>query len=556
MPFCVGRSPPQGTLVGTVDGVGQVAPRGLERALGEPVGLTLDEAVVHERERLERRDRLATRRRLHGGTRAIEGVEERFLPRVDIHPVDGAPVELGIVAVDGVIEGGVEVRGREGAEARTPHRGIEFPTHREHRVAHRLGFEAPWRITPEEDRVGIDCRRLLVVIRGLSVGRGKEDGAVEGLEPPSPAHQFPSQPVEELRVARPATVEAEIARCRHEPTAEVILPDPVGDHAGREGIGRSGDPGCEPPPPLRFGGLWYEPQIGVDSGDGREPGRRHDRTGGRDAPTEEERRWRWLDTDADIRHFRGGGGRLGLLLEFIDPRRGPGVAAPLGIVEAGEDLLLRDGEAPGPEGGDHLLVAEGPVVKRSLENLAVEKAVAGAVVPQPEKDRRRPLLKRPQRRRGDIRGGVTLAVAVERDAVVGAVDRRHVDRLTGRRRLLRRLEVVRPGEAAAAGDPFPRLPLAKHDRVEISVRCAFDRDRRPSPLIEVRQHDPNLERFFPYGLGDRITFEGGLASPVEPEPSPDDLGSSMELAAGRCTAILERPADQGRRAGGRRDAIL
>jgi len=79
-PFCVGRSPPQGTLVGTVDSVGQVAPRGLERALGEPVGLTLDEAVVHERERLERRDRLATHRRLHGGTRAIEGVEKRFLP--------------------------------------------------------------------------------------------------------------------------------------------------------------------------------------------------------------------------------------------------------------------------------------------------------------------------------------------------------------------------------------------------------------------------------------------------------------------------------------------
>ena len=163
---------------------------------------------------------------------------------------------------------------------------------------------------------------------------------MEGLEPPSPAHQFPSQRVEQLGMARSAAIEPEIARRCHEPPAEVVLPDAVGDHAGGEGIGRISDPGSEPLPPLRFGGLWCEPQIGIDRGDGGEPGRRHDRTGRRDAATVEEGGRRGLDTDADIRQLGGGGGRLGLLLQAIDPRRRPGVAGPLGIVEAGQDLTL------------------------------------------------------------------------------------------------------------------------------------------------------------------------------------------------------------------------
>ena len=146
-------------------------------------------------------------------------------------------------------------------------------------------------------------------------------------------------------------------------------------------------------------------------------------------------------------------------------------------------------------------------METGLQNLALEEAIAGAVVPQAEEHRRRPLLKRPQPRSGNIRGGVALAVAVERDAVVGAVDRRHVNRLPGRRRLRRGLEVVRPGEAAAAGDPLPRLPFTEHDRVEISISAVFDRDRRPAALIGIREHDPRFESFLADRLGERIAFE-------------------------------------------------
>ena len=191
-----------------------------------------------------------------------------------------------------------------------------------------------------------------------------------------------------------------------------------------------------------------------------------------------------------------------------------------------------------------------------LEDLTVEESVAGAMVPQPEEDRRPPLLKRPQPRRGDIRGRRALAVAVERDAVVGPVDRRHVDRLPGWRCFRRGLEVVRSDEAAAPGDPFPRLPFAEHDRIEITVGAVFDRDRCSALLVEIRQHHPGLEGLLPDRFRNRITFEERLDLLVESEPSRHDLGAPVEFSAGRLGAIPERPADQRRRAGGECDTMI
>jgi hypothetical protein len=92
---------------------------------------------------------------------------------------------------------------------------------------------------------------------------------MEKFEPPPRAHQFAGQPVEELRMARPAAVQAEVTRCRHDSPAEVILPDPVGDDAGGERIGAVGDPGGEPPATFRLRGIGLEGEIGVDGGDRR-----------------------------------------------------------------------------------------------------------------------------------------------------------------------------------------------------------------------------------------------------------------------------------------------
>ena len=356
-------------------------------------------------------------------------------------------------------------------------------------------------------------------------------------------------------MARAAAIETEIARRRHEPPAEVVLPDPVGDHAGWERIGSIGDPGGEPFASLCLRGIGWKPEVSGDCGDRREAGWTDDLAGGGDAASLQEGRRRRLHTDADIRHSSVGCGSLRFLLQRVDPRGCLGMVLPLVVVKTGEDLLLRKRETSGPESCSHLVVVERPVVEGGLEDLAVEKAVAGTMVPQTDEDRRRPLVERAKRCRGDIRSRVALAVTVERDAVVGPVDRCDMDRLPGRRGFLGGFEIVGSCKATAAGDPLPRLSLAKHDRVEVAVGCALDRYRRPATLSEIGEHHPGLERLFPDRFGKRGAFEVGLRLLGEPEPVADDHGAAAEEAVGRCGAFTKSPADEGQRARGQAAAI-
>ena len=46
-------------------------------------------------------------------------------------------------------------------------------------------------------------------------------------------HQFGSQPVEQLRVSRFPAGKAKVVRGGDDAAAEVVLPEPVGDHPGR-----------------------------------------------------------------------------------------------------------------------------------------------------------------------------------------------------------------------------------------------------------------------------------------------------------------------------------
>src|SRR5688500_13309250 len=71
----------------------------------------------------------------------------------------------------------------------------------------------------------------------------------------------------------PATVEAEVVRCGHQPRAEVVAPDAVDDHSGGERILRVGDPGGQRLPALRFGRIRFEAPLRGYSGNGCHAGR-------------------------------------------------------------------------------------------------------------------------------------------------------------------------------------------------------------------------------------------------------------------------------------------
>ena len=70
-----------------------------------------------------------------------------------------------------------------------------------------------------------------------------------GLSRQPPATNSARQPVEQLGMRRGLAEPAEVARGGHEALAEVVLPDPVDDHAGRERIVGPAQPAGQGEPP-------------------------------------------------------------------------------------------------------------------------------------------------------------------------------------------------------------------------------------------------------------------------------------------------------------------
>ena len=71
---------------------------------------------------------------------------------------------------------------------------------------------------------------LSAALGRLAIRRRGHDQPVQRLEPPAARHELARQPVEQLGMRRRLAQPAEVARCGHEPLAEMILPDPVDDH--------------------------------------------------------------------------------------------------------------------------------------------------------------------------------------------------------------------------------------------------------------------------------------------------------------------------------------
>ena len=122
------------------------------------------------------------------------------------------------------------------------HPGIQLARDGQHGVADALGVE-PAAVHPAEQGVlGVLGRQLGDGLARLAIGRRGHHQPVDRLEPPAAGDQLGGEPVEQLGMRGRLAPNAEIARRRHDPPAEMVLPEPVDDHPGRQGIVGLGEP--------------------------------------------------------------------------------------------------------------------------------------------------------------------------------------------------------------------------------------------------------------------------------------------------------------------------
>ena len=174
----------------------------------------------------------------------------------------------------------------------------------------------------------------------LPVGAGEDDLAMEGLQRPAAGDEAGGQVVEQVRVRRRLAELAEVARGRHQRSAEVPAPDPVDDDPPGEGRRIPDDP---------VGKLFPTAPLSESPGlagreDGREPPR-DDRAGVRGVPSEEDGEVA-RDPRAVVEH------RPGRVLA-VDPEAGIADGGRRGAVEEPGRLQGLD---PGFQVGDRSVV--------------------------------------------------------------------------------------------------------------------------------------------------------------------------------------------------------
>ena len=139
-------------------------------------------------------------------------------------------------------DAGLDGTPRAWSHARPAERRLEFAADGEHRVADLLGIEPTARPLPEQSVLGIDPPGVGKISRSrsrrrLSVGRRGQDHPMNRLPVASPGPtNSRRQPVEQFGMAGGLAQPAEIAGSANQAASEVILPDPVDDHPGRERV--------------------------------------------------------------------------------------------------------------------------------------------------------------------------------------------------------------------------------------------------------------------------------------------------------------------------------
>ena len=195
---------------------------------GEGPGAGQEPFTVEEEEGLRRGGGRVAARATRGGVGEVEGVEEG----------------IAGVAQNGDVDRPAWLRRRH---RRTGGGGVELAAGDERRIADLLGVEPARVAAPQEPGLRIAGRserewRALGGMRCPAEGAAGED---QPLDPPhrvAPLDEIGGQPIEELRMARRRTEKAEVVGLGGEPLPEMPLPEPVGEDARREGIGRRRDP--------------------------------------------------------------------------------------------------------------------------------------------------------------------------------------------------------------------------------------------------------------------------------------------------------------------------
>ena len=151
--------------------------------------------------------------------------------------------------------------------------------HDKHRVADRLGLQPARRHLPKETiiRVNVEWISALTIdVRGnldvaaLLPGSRRQDQSVQFFQAVATVAKPDGEPLQQLRVRRPAAVEAQVVRSVDQACAEVVMPDAVNDDSREERVVFMSDPRSELAPPLGFRGRWRKREVRVDARNGRD----------------------------------------------------------------------------------------------------------------------------------------------------------------------------------------------------------------------------------------------------------------------------------------------
>ena len=72
---------------------------------------------------------------------------------------------------------------------------------------------------------------------------------MNALHAPAALYELRGQPIQQFRMCRPLAHDSEVTRSRDDPASEMVLPNPVRHHAGRQRIGGIRQPAAQGGPP-------------------------------------------------------------------------------------------------------------------------------------------------------------------------------------------------------------------------------------------------------------------------------------------------------------------
>src|SRR5208283_6163240 len=112
----------------------------------------------------------------------------------------------------------------------------------EDRVADLFRLEPLAREDREKLVLGIGCGDLFAAVRGLPIGGGEQNLAVQAFDAPAVLHEIIGEIIEEFLIARLVAGLAEVADGRDDALAEILVPDAIDEDARRQGIALADEP--------------------------------------------------------------------------------------------------------------------------------------------------------------------------------------------------------------------------------------------------------------------------------------------------------------------------